>query len=478
MKIKYLKAYKELQKFWICLTSVGTDKPVEEGDLKYVRYTNVVAVLTTLAVFLYIPYSLFTGNYLLAALQAVDTFCVLLVLGFNHKGYHKPARHLYFVVVNVFVLINSCFIGPQSGVQDFFYISYVVPFLLFSVKDYKNIIAGVLIPIGFFYLYRVVSPYFAKYNLDVPTQLHIANVNVWMKFVLFGLAIYILAYYNYKTENQLKRSYKIVREQTEELARSNKDLEQFAFVISHDMKTPVSNIGSFMGILKQNFSSALPPAGVQLVEQSETSAKRLANQIDDLLAYCKVDRNLPPAAHVDLNFVVDTINIEFGDKLRSRNAEIIVEKPLPVLGQLHTSMIHHVFQNLIANGIKFNTNEHPVVSIGWKVSDEGTLLFSVTDNGIGIDSRYKDKLFQMFRRLHNSSQFEGTGIGLAVCRKIINYYNGEIWFDSVNNQGTTFYFSLPVAMLEGSGPLESEKLYKVVERNMKQKKSTPLLKRA
>lgn len=440
------KAIGLIQSFWHCLVSVGQSENATEEDQKYIKFTNVIAVLTAISVFLYIPYSILKGYYVLGVLQCVDTLCVLGVLWFNYRGYHKLARHVYILVINSFVLINSCFIGHDSGVQDFFYISYIVPFLLFSVRDYKNIIVGVLTSIIFFNLYQLIYPHFTEYNLDVNTQHMISNINLWMKFVLFGLAIYILSYYNFTTETELAHSNQRLRGQALELKRSNDDLEHFAAIISHDLKAPVSNVNSFMGLLIEDYGDSLPAEALTFIELSKNSTSRMARQIDDLLSYSRVGRDLPKAGIVDVNTIIKTVQIELREKIREKNASIIVEQPLPEIANAHSSMIHHIFQNLIANGIKFNTTADPEVRITC-VESSDICTFCVKDNGIGIDAAYKDKLFSMFKRLHNEAEFEGTGIGLAVCKKIIDFYGGSIWLESEIGHGTCFYFTLPQAAI-------------------------------
>ncbi len=431
-----------LRSFWLCLISVGLMEAGDEQDTKYIKFTNVVAVLTAIAVFIYIPFSILQGYYALALLQGIDVLFVLMVLFANHLGYYAVARHLYMLVINSFVLINSCLIGFESRVQDFFYIAAIVPFLLFSVKDYKNIIIGVLTSIVFFNTYQMIYPFFVKYNLDPNSQHLIYNINLWMKFVLFGIAIYILSYYNHTTELALELSNQKLREQAKELQRSNNDLEQFASIISHDLRAPVRNVSSFMSLLKRRHGESMDADALNFIDLSQNSADRMAKQIEDLLSYSKVGRNLPASGLVNVNSLIAIIQIELSEKIKEKDVEIAIESELPILSNVHNSMIHHVFQNLIANAIKFNTNERPEVRISCLPAD-GNYTFTVKDNGIGIDNENMGKLFQMFKRLHSDSEFEGTGIGLAVCKKIIEFYGGNIWLESEKGIGTCFYFTLP-----------------------------------
>ncbi|MCW3126093.1 MAG: response regulator receiver sensor signal transduction histidine kinase [Bacteroidetes bacterium] len=428
--------------FWFCLTSVGVVDSISDYEKKYIRFTNVIAVLTAMAVVTYIPLSMFQGNYPLAILQVADAMFILAVLWLNHKNYHTLSRYTYLVVVNAFVFINSCFIGFESHVHDFFYITYIVPFLLFSVRDYKNIIFGVLIAIGFFYAYNHLYQFFTAYNLNLAAQHGIDAINLWMKFVLFGLAIYLLSYYNYITESKLAKSNQMLQAQAQELKRSNQDLEEFASVISHDLRAPVRSISSFMTLLKRRYADKLDGPAMEFIDMSQNSAERMSRQIEDMLSYSKVGRNLPMSVSVDVNATIRVIEVELGEKFRERNAKIIIAQELPKLRAVHQSMIHHIFQNLIANGIKFNNSAAPEVLISY-TAEQDRYVFQIKDNGIGIGSQYKDKLFQMFKRLHKDAEFEGTGIGLAVCKKIVNFYGGEIWFESETGKGTSFFFSMP-----------------------------------
>ncbi|MBS1622799.1 MAG: GHKL domain-containing protein [Bacteroidetes bacterium] len=431
-----------IKDFWTCLTSVGAADTLEANERKYVRFTNVIATLTALAVFVYIPVSIWRQQYLLAALQVVDMLFVLSVIWLNWQGYTNASRYTYLIVVNGFVYINSCFIGYESHVHDFFYISYIVPFLLFSVRDYRNIVFGVLAAIGAFFIYNHTYQYFTAYNLPSEMQQSIYAVNLWMKFALFGLAIYILSYYNYMTETQLSDSNQKLQAQAAELQRSNKDLEEFGSIISHDLRAPVRGISSFMTLLRRRYEGQLDREALEFIEMAQGSAERMSRQIEDMLSYSKVARNLPPAGSVDPNAIVRIIEMELGEKFRERNAQVIVRAELPRLREVHQTLIHHIFQNLIANGIKFNTNENPLVEISHS-TEEDHYVFRIQDNGIGIDTQYSGKVFQMFKRLHTEEQFEGTGIGLAICKKIVNHYGGDIWFESQPGSGTSFYFSLP-----------------------------------
>jgi signal transduction histidine kinase len=442
------KAVRKIYAFANTLINAGVEKNATLYESKYVKFTNVVALLTFISVLLYVPNSLLRGYYYLSLLQTLDALCVLLVLYLNHQKLHTASRFLYLAVINVFVLINSCLIGHESKVYEFYYVCYIVPFLLFSVREYKNIIAGVVLSLACFYLYFEVYPYFSSYNLDPVTQTTIYQINMLMKFVLFGTAVFILANYNFLTEKKLAESNARLVEQADELKRSNKDLEHFAYIISHDLKAPVRQITSFMKLLQDKYSAGLGKDGSELVGMSRESSLRLALLIDDMLSYSRVGRNLSEPQEVNTNEMLAMLQNEMREVLTERKATVVAANELPILNEVHSSMVYHIFQNLISNGIKFNNNPYPQITVSCK--PEGNMYrFAISDNGIGINAQHAGKLFQMFQRLHLASEYDGSGMGLAICKKVVEFYGGKIWFESEPGQGTTFIFSLPMGVAQG-----------------------------
>jgi len=229
--------------------------------------------------------------------------------------------------------------------------------------------------------------------------------------------------------------------QTTELKRSNADLEQFAYVISHDLKAPVRNISCFMKLLSTKHGITLDAEAKEFVEFALTGSKRMERLIDDVLAYSRIGRNLSAPTPVNINDVINTIKYEIDGKHEMPNAIISIDRELPIVNSVHSSLMYHIFQNLIRNGLKFNKSEHPEINISWTESEE-SYKFSVADNGIGISQKFAKQVFQMFKRLHADDVYDGTGIGLAIAKKIVENYNGEIWYESDGEHGTTFFFTI------------------------------------
>ncbi len=323
--------------------------------------------------------------------------------------------------------------------HEFFYLTNIMPFFLFPIKQVRNLIIGMAISVTGFALYLFMHSYFNAYNLPIAQQENIYFINVIVKFVLFGASIFVLAWYNHQAESTLAESNEKLTAYAKELERSNADLENFAYVISHDLKAPIKNISSLLQLYISRYDAATKDGGEFLVV-SLNSAQRLSKLIEDMLAYSRIGKNLPAESTVDTNLIVKTIEIELSERIKERNAQVVIAQQLPVLYKVHSSMLYHVFQNLITNAIKFNKTV--VISH----EDIGThYRFKVQDNGIGMKRENTNGLFQMFRRLHTTEEYEGTGIGLAICKRVVSLYNGKIFFDSIHGQGTTFYFDIQKA---------------------------------
>ena len=219
--MRFEKTATKLQNLWTSLLTIGVTETVSKSEERYIRFTNLEAFLTMFGVILYVIYSIYSGYFLLGALQGADALLGLSVLYLNYKNHHKLARVVFLFVLNSVILIDACFIGNKSGIQEFYYISYTIPFLLFSVRDYKYIIGGVLLAIVGFNIYPALSPYFIAYNADIAAQLTIYKINTWVIFALFGSAVYVLTYYNHKTEEKLEDTNKKLEDFNKQLELSN-----------------------------------------------------------------------------------------------------------------------------------------------------------------------------------------------------------------------------------------------------------------
>jgi PAS domain S-box-containing protein len=226
---------------------------------------------------------------------------------------------------------------------------------------------------------------------------------------------------------------------SEELLRSNKELENFAYIASHDLKEPLRMVSSFTELLAKQYENKLDKKAQEYIFFAKDGARRMYDLLDGLLEYSRIHTRGKKFTDVDLNLVMDSVVKNLGLIIRERNAVIHFEN-LPVVYADESQMIL-LFQNLISNGIKFNTGK-PEIYVNSK-SENLQYVFSVKDNGMGIDSQYFDKIFLIFQRLMPRAQYEGTGIGLAICKRIIERHEGNIWIESKPDHGSTFFFTIP-----------------------------------
>jgi signal transduction histidine kinase len=228
---------------------------------------------------------------------------------------------------------------------------------------------------------------------------------------------------------------------TKDLERSNAELEQFAYIASHDLQEPLRKVASFCQLLERRYKGKLDERADQYIAFAVDGAKRMQILINDLLAFSRVGRIVRESVEVSCNAVLDQALANLADAIERTGASVEADE-LPTVSA-EVPLLTAVFQNLISNALKFRGEEPPKVRITAR-RDGGFWEFSVADNGIGIDPEYAERIFVIFQRLHNKADYPGTGIGLAMCRKIVEYHGGTIWLDTSVESGSRFCFTLPV----------------------------------
>jgi len=239
--------------------------------------------------------------------------------------------------------------------------------------------------------------------------------------------------YRKKVEQQLY-------DYNEELKQSNKDLEQFAYVTSHDLKEPLRVIASFSSLLSRSYLGKMDEKTIQYINFINQGVRRMYNVTDSLLTYSIVGQKDSIYDSINLNKLVKAKISELPELKEKKNAIIKIGELPEIIG--HKEQIGMVFTNLIDNAIKFNTQEQPIVLIEEEKGEDSYWKFSVQDNGIGIEPPYQKQIFGIFKRLHCKNKYEGAGIGLSVCQKIILRHKGLIWLESEFGKGSTFFFTI------------------------------------
>jgi len=245
-----------------------------------------------------------------------------------------------------------------------------------------------------------------------------------------------------------KRVEEAVARQAQELARSNAELEQFAYIASHDLQEPLRMITSYLQLLERRYNNKLDADANEFIGYAVDGANRLQRLISDLLAYSRVNTRGKPFELVDCVTVMQHVLLNLKVAIEESGAAVTHDALPQVMGD--SRQLVQLFQNLIGNAIKFHADQPPQVHIGIQqqgnqsYGEDAHWLFSVQDNGIGIESRYFDRIFLIFQRLHNRDEYPGTGIGLAICKKIVERHGGQIWVESELGKGSTFRFTIPI----------------------------------
>lgn len=255
--------------------------------------------------------------------------------------------------------------------------------------------------------------------------------------------------------SEKRRAEEKLQEYSQNLEESNKDLEQFAYIISHDLKEPLRMMTSYTQLLKRRYSHSFDETGEEFMDYIVDGAKRMNDLINDLLAYSRVGRDKRSRKFVDLIDLIGIIKSNLKMISEEKDTEIIINDVLPLV-YCNKPQITALFQNLINNSIKYSREDvSPKVEIG-VAKKEKHWEFYIKDNGIGIEQENLDKIFLIFERLHANNEYSGTGIGLAIAKRIVQSHNGEIWARSIEGEGTTFYFTLPIVSERQAEAIEAE----------------------
>lgn len=288
-------------------------------------------------------------------------------------------------------------------------------------------------------------PYtYEDYNPDMDKYFKFTSVPFGEYFITTGSDITDVKKYQKKLEisnSDLKRTQRELEETIKKLEISNKQLEQFAYIASHDLQEPLRMVGIFTQLLERKYKDNLDEDADEYIDFIVDGAKRMKYLIDDLLTFSRLNTyEEVEFENVNMEFAFDDVLSNLKVLIDENNAEITHDHLPTVKGD--PSQLMQVLQNLVSNAIKFHGEDKPEIHVSSKdAGDEW--IFSVKDNGIGINQKHQDKIFEIFKRLHNKEKYEGTGMGLSICKRIIEMHNGRIWLESEEGVGSTFYFTIP-----------------------------------
>ncbi len=245
-----------------------------------------------------------------------------------------------------------------------------------------------------------------------------------------------------KTNALLAQKNQEIQIQVRKLAQSNQELERFAYIASHDLKEPLRTVGSYISLIKRRYADNTESA--PYFNFVGEGIDRMYRLLDDLLTYSKIDKQETKQELIDLNNLLEIVEQTLSDDIAAQEAHIHIHE-LPSI-KANDTELYQLFENLISNALKFRGEEAPRVEVNYSETGKA-YIFSIKDNGIGIATEYQNQIFTIFQRLHTRAVYQGNGIGLSICKKIVERYSGKIWVKSIEGVGSTFYFSMPKSVV-------------------------------
>lgn len=360
-----------------------------------------------------------------------------IILYFNVKHRFQISYQLILFIAPIGVFAEIVLFGNSFRADTVFIILFVAAIFLHTTSR------TLLITYLFYAALIIASQIFLHQNPPI-IETHPYPITEYMAVIL-TLLVVVMIVNNYDTEKSLEqhkmqRLLKQLEQKNQELLRVNRDLEDFTFATSHDLKTPIRLLVSFSDLLRKKKNIQEDQETKEYLEFINENSRHMYALIENLLSYARVKDQPAKKEWVDLQALVEEL-IEVLQKAVP-SLKLDIPQKLPRILSHHDTL-RLLFHNLLENGIKYNTNERVLIRILYQY-EHGKICFKISDNGIGIDSSYNEYIFKMFKRLHNSNAFPGTGIGLSTCKRILEGWGGQISFESQLEMGTTFVLKWPL----------------------------------
>jgi signal transduction histidine kinase len=453
------------------LTSIRDGYLTRPPGVEQTRPVFIIFPISTLSIITLVPFGIIAlkkQNYTVGIFDLALAFLLTINLLHAQRYRNYDVNVRFGIMISALLLVYVFLTGGINGTGFVCY--YAFPLIAcFFLGSKRGAIATVLIslPVIALFLIKTPPPIFARYSFDFKLRFLFSFLVVSVFSYLFECAreknreelrsaqselekqveerTLALRQANQSLQTEISerhRAEEALEKKTEELARSNRDLEQFAYVASHDLQEPLRMVTSYVQLLARRYKGKLDSDADEFIVFAMDGAIRMWRLINDLLAYSRVRTESSELEPTDCEAVLhqslDNLKVAIEE-----NGAVVTHDALPTV-TANSPQLMQLFQNLIGNAIKFRGSESPRIHVSAGRNGNGW-TFSVRDNGIGIAPEYAKRIFILFQRLHSREKYAGTGIGLAICQKIVERHGGHIWVESELGRGATFYFTLPAS---------------------------------
>ena len=430
------KKLNRIKKKWAELSDYGLDDNFSYIERIRIRALNqgiiiVACIQCSVSIAHLYPFQL---GGLLTELSVLVLLLFLLYL--NKKKQHHTSRLILNILMPITIFGAGIVYGGGAGTQYSFFILILTSFFF-----HQRLRTKLLLSFFNFGLYLILRYYWENYDSLLPSDLlrliEVVSFIITATTIVTIIHVFLTEIEKYNQTN--KKLLQTLEDKNNRLQAANEELERFAYIASHDLKTPLRTIISFTGLLERDFKNNNLDNFPDYFSYVKGGAKQMNSLISTTLEYSRVNHKVEiDKRKVDLNKVVEKIKTNL---LQTYGENIVIQKESLPIVLAEEGQMTLLFQNLIENGLKYNEEDNKTI----KITTEETannIQIKIKDNGIGIHKQYHEQIFIMFKRLHTNHTYEGTGLGLAICKKIVDRMNGKIWLESEEGKGTTFFVEL------------------------------------
>jgi len=424
------------------LVKLGIVKELSFIEKLRVELCNLFVVISLPAGILHLIYNFLGPNDLKEYfIVGVWLMIVATTLGLNHLKKYLLARNFILYTGLVFAATVHLLFGEDAKTEPLYLLLILVN--CYFLNKRSAIIQGIIVVVV--YILIALRVYYA----GAPFAEQLVPSGPYM-YMAYAIIVTVILTTRVLKENKIFTT--IIEEKNRRLIEKNEELERFTYIASHDLKSPLGNLINFSTLIELDLKREKYENIPKHLEYLKTSARQMKCLIEDVLEFSNIDsRDNDKKELIDLNKVLEKVQYNLHQEIENKNAKIMAH-PLPTY---HCNEVRFaiLFQNLIQNGIKYNKQQRPIIAV-WSTNVDGVLNLYFKDNGIGIEEAYQQQVFGYFKRLHNKNEYEGTGIGLAMCKKIVENCNGQLTIQSTVGKGSTFVVSLPIVTKDAKQQME------------------------